>query len=176
MTAPNHNPQGFQRHVNASWSAAQIQTLADLYRRGEPYSVIGARTGHSRNAAIGKAQRLVEAKLLEPRREGIFKNESTKSQAARQIRAISAAQRRAWAAAKPPNNHDDTPRPPKVKADLTGGEAPPTARPWLTRRKSECRWPIGEPGYDMLMCCARAGHGPDGEYCATHHARGWKAA
>src|SRR5579863_1256508 len=40
-----------------------------------------------------------------------------------------------------------------------------TARPWVTRKLGECRWPFGE-GADTLSCCAPV----EGEsiYCADH--------
>ena len=85
-------------------------------------------------------------------------------------KAPTPAQRHAWASAKPPNNHDAKPRPPKV-APPKPEAAPATARPWLTREPHECRAPIGEPNADMLMCCAPAGHGTGGDYCEGHAAR-----
>ena len=52
--------------------------------------------------------------------------------------------------------------PPEPAADLS------FARPWLTRRTGECRWPVGEPERpaDQLMCCAPVGC--RGDYCPTH--------
>jgi hypothetical protein len=54
------------------------------------------------------------------------------------------------------------PLPGEPRADLS------FARPWLTRRPGECRWPVGEPDQpcDQLMCCAPVK--ASGDYCAAH--------
>lgn len=162
------------------WTAEQEAEMRARYAAGDSFDEMRgpiSRLGppKSRNACIGKATRLVERGKLEPRGDLVGK-ENARRRCPPTSRQPSPAQRRAWSVAKPPNNHDDTPRPPKTKADMAGGETPATARPWLTRKKGECRWPLGEPSADMLMCCARAGHGPDGDYCEPHHRRGWHGA
>jgi len=163
----------------SSWSDDEIVTLKKLYAKGLTNGQIAAQIrGRSRNAVIGKVARLIAARKLAYRGSNTIAAANAISAAGRRMQArirsgvqdMSPAQRAARAAAKPPNNHDDTPRPPK--APPPPKEAPgPSARPWLTRLEGECRAPIGEPNADMLMCCARAGHGYNGDYCERHARR-----
>jgi len=149
----------------SSWSDDEIATLKKLYAKGLTNGQIAAQIrGKSRNAVIGKVARLIARGAL------AYRGSNTIAAANAIRNAATRAQRLARAAAKPPNNHDDTPRPPK--APPPPKEAPgPSARPWLTRLEGECRAPIGEPNADMLMCCARAGHGYNGDYCERHARR-----
>lgn len=165
------------------WNAAQEAELKARYAAGDsfeemsgPISKLG--TMKSRNACIGKADRLVVAGKLEERGDAVGKANVRRLAAAagrrtqQRIRsgdlAPSAAQRRGPVR---PANAD--PLPPKVLTDQTGGATPMTARPWIQRVNGECRWPIGEPSADMLMCCGRAGYGPDDDYCLDHYNVGW---
>lgn len=171
------NPIGrtAQGYVNELWPSEAVTLLKKLYAEGLTYGQIARKLPNAptRNAVIGKANRLIDLGVMQHR----GKNEVAAAAAIRG--AASRAQRLARATAKPPNNHG-TPRPPKAppppkEAPGPPKEAPgPTARPWLTRLEGECRAPIGEPTADMLMCCARAGYGTNGDYCERHAARLFK--
>lgn len=133
----------------SSWEDDEIAKLKELYAKGLTNGQIAAQLrGKSRNAVIGKVARLVA--------RGALKHRGGNEVAA--IHAIKAASRRTIAAAPMPREE----------------AAPATARPWLTRLEGECRAPIGEPNADMLMCCARAGRGTNGDYCERHAARLFK--
>ena len=174
------NPIGraAKSYVNELWPEAAIAKLKELYAEGLTHGQIARQLPNrpTRNATIGKVNRLIEAGVMTYRGGNEVAAAHATAAAARRRRrnedakAPTPAQRHAWASAKPPNNHDAKPRPPKV-APPKPEAVPATARPWLTRLEGECRAPIGEPNADMLMCCAPAGHGTGGDYCEGHAAR-----
>ena len=145
------------------WDDAAVVMLKELYAKGLTHGQIARQLPNrpSRNAVIGKANRLIAA--------GAMTYRGANEVAARRATKASGVR------ARPPKQVKDPPRPPK--APMPKAEAPgATARPWLTRLEGECRAPIGEPNADMLMCCARAGHGTNGDYCGAHAARLFKPA
>ena len=174
------NPIGraAKSYVNELWPEAAIAKLKELYAKGLTHGQIARQLPNrpTRNATIGKVNRLIKAGVMDYRggnevaaKHAIRANTlrtkpHEKSSFGRNLL------RDTRAAAKPPNNHDATPRPPKAPPPKPEA-VPATARPWLTRLEHECRAPIGEPGADMLMCCAPAGYGYAGDYCEGHAAR-----
>lgn len=152
--------------AHAFWTDEEIKTLKESYTLGLSFSQISRRIpGKGRNACIGKADRLIEKGALARREPGVNNLQISITSQATQARL-----RAALRAPKPPNNHNAEYRPPKVSVEVDAAPSE-TARPWLTRLNHECRYPLGEPGSDMMMCCARAGHGYNGDYCARHAAR-----
>ena len=148
-----------------SWSDAETTALVKGYDAGDSFGVISkAIRTKSRNACIGKAHRLVDAGKLKARGDAVRKHNEALHH--------SSGRTRLRRTVKPPKPNNDAPRPPKVQVRYDDS-VPLSARPWLTREKNECRWPIGEPTADMLMCCAKA---EIGEYCFPHAVRMGKTA
>lgn len=186
------NPLGHaaKSHVNGLWDEPRIALLTKLYAEGLTHGQIATRFAEqsanfrpTRNAIIGKVNRLIDAGMLAHRGDNkIAARRAIRASTARtkpqQYAGSFAAPRNLLrdtrAALKPPNNHDAKVRPPKVEVDMTGGTSE-TARPWLTRLDHECRAPIGDPTADMRMCCARNGFGYKGDYCERHADAFYKA-
>ena len=174
------NPLGHaaKSHVNGLWDESRIAMLTKLYEDGLTHGQIADKfaehSAHfrpSRSAVVGKVHRLIEAGMLKHRGANVEAARRSRIRAARNLlRDTRNLLRDTRAARKPPNNHDAKVRPPKAPPPKPEA-VPATARPWLTRLDHECRAPIGEPGADMLMCCAPAGHGTGGDYCEGHAAR-----
>lgn len=168
-------------HINELWPVEAVAMLKKLYAKGLTHGQIARKLPNAptRNAVIGKAKRLIDLGLMQHRggNEAAARHAIRASTLRTKPHEKSSFGRNLLrdtrAAAKPPNNHDDTPRPPKAPPPPKEA-VPATARPWLTRLEGECRAPIGEPTADMLMCCARAGYGTNGDYCERHAARLFK--
>lgn len=148
------------------WTDEEVEKLKAGYAAGLSFSQIALTIrGKGRSACIGKIDRLVQKDLIERRRP-----DTNNLQISITSQATQARRRATQALQKPPNNHNAEYRPPKVSVEVDAAPSE-TARPWLARLNHECRYPLGEPGSDMMMCCAPAGHGYDGDYCARHAAR-----
>lgn len=61
------------------------------------------------------------------------------------------------------------PLPPRAERPRPMDEIPATARPWIERPSSGCKWPFGE-GENLLSCCALIARG---SYCEFHAAIGY---
>jgi GcrA cell cycle regulator len=143
----------------ATWTAERIDTLAAMWSAGETCSYIAQAIGVTRNAVIGKVDRL-----------GLrLRSGEERDKAMRAIRA--AAPRRT-----PPRSRNRVNAGPKLvaarKPRLTC-EAFDAAIPrqqlkqvWEIGR-GECHWPVGHPGEEGFGFCCAAIDGR-GSYCAEH--------
>jgi hypothetical protein len=128
------------------WPPTRVEQARRLYiGEGLSAQAVGRRLKVSKNAVLALAQ----SKGWR-RRQG---------QTMHNLFAANLRRGRADEAVRRPPRH---PQPPEPAPDQS------FARPWLTRRTGECRWPVGEPERpaDQLMCCAPVGGG--GDYCPAH--------
>lgn len=147
--SPHTNDLGDRRPAHA-WSLEREELLTRLWTEGLSASQIGARLGMTRNAIIGKANRLGLK-----RREG---------------RVTNVAQKRRWhATRKDKIVRVPTPKFPKgEKTAIQLDRSDPAYTDCLSIEQlteQSCRWPIGEPS---RFCGRQRG---EGRYCREHHAR-----
>lgn len=128
------------------WPPERLEQARRLYLgEGLSAQATGKRMKVSKNAVLALAQRQGWRRRQGQTLHNLFTANLRRGQADE-------------AARRPPRH----PLPPEPPADLS------FARPWLTRRPGECRWPVGEPEQpaDQMMCCAPVRG--EGDYCATH--------
>lgn len=158
-----------------AWAEEAIETLRTLWGEGKSCAQIAALIGVTRNAVIGKANRLKLGGRAAPSKPGKARLLGA------QRRALSGAPKsRKVKAIKPRKS------PPGLRlgAELSPVEKPPvilpddafqplpgdTHLPWEQRRLGECAWPLDVAG-EVFSCCrsaTRAG------YCETHAAIGFR--
>jgi hypothetical protein len=114
------------------WTTDMVNTLFSLHEQGFSYAVIAARLGVTKNAAVGKGNRL-----------GI---KSARSIKPKQTKAERAARERTWRK----NRKQSLPRAPKLRATearalAAPSDAPPSNHVSLIENDG-CRWPT-DPGY-----------------------------
>lgn len=114
------------------WTDENIETLRKLCAQGLPFSVIGARMGITRSAAIGKASRLRIGKS--PSKPTAADRKPVTNFGKRILTPPHIVQMKRLEAMKPP-------APEKLDAD-----APvPLMIPLLDLTEQMCRWPHGDP-------------------------------
>lgn len=148
------------------WTEAREQQLRQMHAEGIAFSVIGNSLGISRNACIGKAQRLglpsrrgVGPLVKKRRRSGEPKRQAA---AIVKLRIIPAG--------------DGPPRVVLSKefelpmSELSADDIPITQRKQLLElTQHDCRWPYGDPGKPGFFFCG-AGTAANSSYCPFHHA------
>jgi GcrA cell cycle regulator len=149
--------------VETTWTDARVEQLRRLHAEGLAFSLIGQQLGITRNACIGKAQRLgldarphfnnAPVRKLDP--------EEQARRAILRTQRRNAAQRRRWARAKEGISLPPEPLPEPAPIPL---ECRPCSL--LELNSDTCRFPIGDPGEpDFHFCGAQPQVGP---YCAYH--------
>lgn len=152
-----------------SWTEARVDELKQLWADGFSASLIAAEMGGlTRNAVIGKANRI-----------GLRVDDQRRIP----------TQHRSYGTAPACDHQQRKPRPekpatPTLRAGFNARRAaelqktdpavlalPPDESPdactIFELTAATCRWPLGEPGLDMLYC--GAAHDPEfGSYCARH--------
>lgn len=120
------------------WTAERTDTLRRLWLAGRTYREVANALGTTRNAAIGKADRMKLPRRLSPSAENVKRN----SAAPPDLRPGQPTSRAAWQA-------------------LPGT----TPQPVELHREGQCRWPIGDD-LPFLYCCASTNEGRI--YCPAH--------
>lgn len=176
MTYVRYNP-------NASrWPDEANEMLVSLWTEGLSCSQIADQingrcgTGFSRNAVIGRAQRIGLGAKAGVKRQAASKPGKLKTftppkpRAPKPVTAPKPAGRVGIAGNGQTFDRGED-RPPKVEPIglnrafvAIEGSVP---RPWDSRQAGECRWPIDGPDGEFLACCRKA---VDGRYCAEHKA------
>lgn len=134
------------------WTADRVEQLCDLYREGLSSSQSARVLGVSRNAVIGKVDRLVDAGVLVRRTiVGRFKPGPSMPKHARKFNP-------AYTEKAPPT----LPEPEVLEPFLIDGK-PVTIR---TCNDRTCRWPMSEASADMVMCGRPPKKGS--HYCDDH--------
>jgi GcrA cell cycle regulator len=136
------------------WTAERDQQILQWRLNGLSCSEMASNLGPgiSRNAVIGRLNR-----LQAPRMRDLAPSRPTTPAIKLRPMLLEPMQKRRPATVKI--------APTVVKASTN--EA---GRPWLTRRASECAWPVSGSGADTHYCCEPAKDGSS--YCEHHHARG----
>lgn len=167
--------------ASGGWSADRVATLRRLWGEGKSASEIAKTlTGLSRSAVIGKVHRLglssadggckrstsshLNQRPARPRPDKM-------AQPSRPV-TVMVKPGAPPASSKPGvyisggSVHDRAPSEPLPA--LRELQVCTTARPWLTRKRNECAWPVGEPdrGANQLSCCGPTMEGAT--YCAPH--------
>lgn len=139
------------------WTAEGVEAARRLWLAGESAKAIGEALGVSRNAVIGKLNRLGVGRPEEVNRQ----NKGRAAQLASTAAAADAAARAAdlWAR---------SPGPARRRARPAESLSPTAALVDLGRHA--CRWPIGEPGDAGFGFCGRAAART---YCSAHGARAY---
>lgn len=129
-----------------TWTDDRVHTLTRLWRDGLSASQIARALagGVTRNAVIGKVHRLGLSGRAKPRAPALRPRRQTRPR--RPIRRAAAVRRPA-------------PSPPVEPPPQIGSAT------ILSVRRGQCRWPIGDPLADGLLCGAPAVRGA---YCAGH--------
>ena len=160
-------------HFNATWTYERIAELTQLWAEGMSGSLIAAKMGTTRNAVIGKANRLGLAsratKSSTPRTKlrGLSSAERRSThgvgrEAAKRIRAKAVKLSPVPVAPTPPIERiDDQQIPIAQRCDL------------MALGNNTCRWPVGEPGTAGFFFCGS----PEADlsrcvpYCRQHRSR-----
>lgn len=156
--------------IQSTWTTERVEQLRKLHAEGLAFSLIGAKLGITRNAAIGKAGRIglperphfnnAPIRKLDPEEQArrIARRNERRKAAQRRYRAL---ERSASLAAEP--------LPPPAPVPLT-------CRPCslLELTASTCRFPIGDPGEpDFHFCGGEPSAGKP--YCGFHCSIAYKA-
>jgi GcrA cell cycle regulator len=151
------------------WSAEAIERLRALWAEGHSTAEIGRRMGVSKNAVVGKAQRLnLPARPSPIRRDASA--ERPQPAPARVPRSNGSLPRSTLAAAVPASaavSPMGAPMP-AMTAPASAPVAVVRAFPRLGATRS-CCWPIGEPGTAEFRFCSGDAT-PGKPYCSTHAA------
>jgi GcrA cell cycle regulator len=140
--------------MNFPWTDERCDLLRKLHAEGLSFSQIGGQLGCSRNAAIGKAQRIG----LEKRGPAFRSNKS-----------ISAKPRGRRVRIRIVGNAVKQPRPELDLPDELAPEIVCDPVTLLNLQSHHCRWPVSGEGASMLFCGANKSDGSS--YCAHHRAR-----
>lgn len=167
---------GFQKMVaTKGWTPERVEVLKALWIKGESCAEIAkAIGGVTRNAVIGKAQRLglgVKAgKIRQKTSPPTTKASTLKAPPVKRVpNPLGRATERIGLAGNGATFDRGEDRPPRVERiafarafqPLPGSEP----RPWETRTFGECKWPIDGANGEALSCCRPC----DGDrYCDTH--------
>jgi len=143
--------------IPSSWTEDRIQTLARLWQEGASASQIARSLGGvTRNAVIGKIHRLGLSGRAKPSPPVAQLAKPKQERRPRSVRAAS---------------------PPRcIVASIGAAPAGPPAMTGLATmvsvRRSQCRWPIGDPLADDFRLCGRPAE--RGAYCAPHGALAYR--
>jgi GcrA cell cycle regulator len=138
------------------WNDEQVETLKKLCAQGLPFSVIGARLGISRSAAIGKASRLKIGKS--PSKPTAAVRKPVTNFGKRILTLPHIVQIKRLEAMKPP-----APAPEPKKLDAA--EPVPLMTPLLDLTETQCKWPVNNGG--PFLFCAHEKERSD-PYCSFH--------
>lgn len=130
------------------WRVEQTTMLGALHAKGHSASEIGRIVGRSRNAVLGKLFRLGMRfdPASRPKRIKTISAPKPRVKVERLARAPIVATK------------------PAVKPIVGAPSADCNPRPWLTRGRGECAYPIDGPDGAVLSCC----NATSGVYCAGH--------
>lgn len=140
-----------------SWSAAAISKLKSLFDKGLSTAEIGKRLGFTKNAIVGKINRL-----------GLNEAKDAKSKkSSASARQVAATKQKPAAAVKKAAVKKPVPKPAakKISAKARNESKKKTERiirhsaQLMNLRSDQCRWPIGDPDSDNFRFC--------GEKCFT---------
>jgi GcrA cell cycle regulator len=141
--------------IPSSWSDDRVKTLTRLWQDGASASQIARSLGGvTRNAVIGKVHRLGLSGRAQPSAPGARPARPARPARTRAARRV--AQTRPWSAPA-----------------LAVGPLPEVGLATIVSvRRTQCRWPIGEPMADDFSLCGRpVGRGA---YCAAHGALAYR--
>jgi GcrA cell cycle regulator len=152
-----------------TWTEERLSVLAAMWNAGDYCSEIAQALGVTRNAVIGKVDRLGLRT-----RSGEERSKAVRVRAAARPRPITNPAGRnqfspGWSGPKLVKA-----RPPRLTCDLFDAAIPrQQLKPLWEIGRDECHWPIGNPGEDGFGFCCAATAGQT--YCAEHtyfaHAR-----
>jgi GcrA cell cycle regulator len=137
-----------------TWTEDRVETLSQLWRDGLSASQIARDLGHgiTRNAVIGKVHRLGLTGRASPHTPGAGRPDQRRERRGRLPRRPA------------PNRSRPPPLAPTPELPL-----PETGLATMASvRRSQCRWPMGEPLADDFCLCGRPA--VRGAYCAPHGA------
>lgn len=142
--------------MNSPWTDERVEQLTRLRKEGLSASAIAKAMGHgvTRNAIIGKMQRLFGYTRPKVASDGGSTDRRTRSQASYAKQKASAGGSKRRSAPKP------------RKAVLAG---PPRMLPLERLGAHDCRWPVGDPGTDRFGFCGHPAM-KDKSYCEAHAA------
>lgn len=145
----------------SDWTDERLERMKTLWLQGHSAEQIACDLGGgvTRSAICGKVWRLglTRAKGAEARSVTVAKLPGTKLA----VRKTGTGHVLGYEAAPV----QPLPAPTQVNAGLN-------ARPWDSREKGECMWPLDGPAGELLACCDPA----DGKYCKPHHDLAYKPA
>lgn len=157
LTAPNlTTPHGKSGPKNPKWPAEHITELKGYLVEGMSAGLIGQRMKRSRNAVCGAIHRLGLSDKASPRRPSVSKRATTS--AGRKRRKPTTEARIKLAPAFKPTEATE------IAADF----APPNPVRLIDAVEHVCRWPLGNPSSEMLVCGERT-RDEGCPYC-RHHA------
>lgn len=140
-----------------TWTEARTELLKHLLSDSRSAADIAEKLGVSRNAVIGKVLRLG---LTLPNAGNRSPNGSVSAQR-RSARAVNPLGRKRISRIKP-----ESVAPREVPDELPSMPEPATAVRLLDAAEEHCRYPLGAPSADMLVCGAPPIK--DRPYCAYH--------
>lgn len=154
--------------IGPGWTDERIETLKAMYADGKSGGEIAKALEITRNAVIGKLDRL-----------GLFRNAEINMANRSRSGALSAASPLRGprvtpvrlprpATIKPTNVERISTRAPLAKPKEAAFDiaTAPHARPWIERAALQCQWPLDGPDGETWSCCAPT----DTTYCADHRA------
>ena len=149
-----------------TWTDDRVQTLTHRWQDGYSAALIGAELGFSRNAVIGKVQRLALASR---------KTVVTRRPQRTQRPALSTATRPNRAPSPPPacRSRKSRTRPRRPVEPPPLGPAPPIPVTVLTLAPANCNWPEGDPKRPGFHFCGRD-KPHETPYCPHHAARAYR--
>ena len=148
------------------WTDDRVQTLTHRWQDGFSASLIGAELGFSRNAVIGKVQRLTLAS-----RKTVVSRRPPRAPRP----ALPTATRPKRAPSPPPagRSRKSRPKPRRPLEPPPLGPAPPIPVTVLTLTPATCNWPEGDPKRPGFHFCGRD-KPHETPYCPHHAARAYR--
>jgi GcrA cell cycle regulator len=153
--------------IETTWTDARVEQLRQLHAEGMAFSLIGIQLGISRNACIGKAQRLgLDAR---PHFNNAPVRKLAPEERAERARMRREAVQRRYRAKMHGVSLPAEPLPAPAPVPL---ECRPCSLLELSRDR--CKWPIGDPGEPSFVFC---GGSPSAgkPYCGFHCSIAYKA-
>lgn len=145
----------------SGWTDERLERLKTLWLQGHSAEQIACDLGGgvTRSAICGKVWRLglTRAKGAEARPVTVAKRPGTKLA----VRKTGTGHVLGYIEA----SVQPLPPPTPVSAGLN-------ARPWDSRERGECMWPLDGPDGALMACCDKA----DGKYCKPHHDLAYRPA
>lgn len=143
---------------NGTWTDEAREKISQPWIEGQSASMIAERMGGvTRNSIIGLVHRM-----------GLKRAVPEASMKRQTMRKLVGRPKAPPKVIITPTRVFMKPSPPKPLAPVVVEEGA-LSRPWETRQRGECAFPLDGPGGDVWSCCAPV----DGEsiYCGAHHKR-----